>query len=290
MKHKITSLQIAQLFLIGFLLIITTDRFSSGVYTLLRILATIISVWSAIKTDNNILKLIFAFIAILFNPIILIKLDRNEWQLINLIVALFYAGNILYPIISKYRKTQKILTPPQADVKSDETLQSTQETKEKKFPEQKAPMKHVPIIAPTEKPTLKQRFLNLFRGRINRKEYICRSIVLLFALLFYALLLFSYYKDLQNTGDPFISLLLIIAIPLVFFVIPIIISVYSCSLQVKRLHDMNLSGWCVLPIQILGVILGNLGEIGGIIMIIFTLLFSCVPGTKGANKYGEQPK
>lgn len=97
----ITPLQISQIFLILFLLIVTTDRFSSGVYTLLRILTTTISVWSAMKTDNNILKLIFAFIAILFNPIILIELDRDEWQVIDIATAIFYLGIVIRSLTNK---------------------------------------------------------------------------------------------------------------------------------------------------------------------------------------------
>ncbi len=99
--RKISSLQISQIFLILFLLIVTTDRFSSGIYTLLRILTTTISVWSATRTENNILRLIFAFIAILFNPIVLVELGRDEWQVIDVATAIFYLGIVIRSITRK---------------------------------------------------------------------------------------------------------------------------------------------------------------------------------------------
>ena len=103
----ITPLQTSQIFLIAFLLVIATQphwRISGGFYTLLRILATVISIWSATKTNNNILRLVFAFIAILFNPIILVELDRNEWKTIDFTVATFYLGIVLHSLFIKTKQ------------------------------------------------------------------------------------------------------------------------------------------------------------------------------------------
>ena len=49
----------------------------------------------------------------------------------------------------------------------------------------------------------------------------------------------------------------------------------SLGLTVRRLHDINFSGWWVL--------LGFIPVIGAIALIIF----ACLPGTEGENKYGN---
>ncbi|MBQ6713203.1 MAG: DUF805 domain-containing protein [Selenomonadales bacterium] len=278
MKHKITSLQIAQLFLIGFLLIITTDRFSSGVYTLLRILATIISVWSAIKTDNNILKLIFAFIAILFNPIILIKLDRDEWQLINLIVALFYAGNILYPIISKYRKTPKIPSTPQSVVKSDivcKALQPTQEVNVRTTPTEETKTPSTDIQPkPQEHITIGQRFSKLFQGRLGRLTFAIRFIFTFIGAMCCGIIYSSIFSTYVNPDMFFVAVFCLLVL--------LALIVYWFSIVIRRLHDINASGFYSIPLMVVQS-LGIIGFVGIIVL-------ACFPGTKGRNKYGEQPK
>lgn len=50
----------------------------------------------------------------------------------------------------------------------------------------------------------------------------------------------------------------------------------SLGLSVRRLHDINASGWWIL--------LGFIPVIGAIILIIL----ACIPGTVGENKYGPE--
>ncbi len=50
----------------------------------------------------------------------------------------------------------------------------------------------------------------------------------------------------------------------------------SLGLAFRRLHDTDRSAWWLLI---------NLTIIGGIV----TLVFNCLPGTPGPNKYGEDP-
>ncbi|WP_225204504.1 DUF805 domain-containing protein [Novosphingobium huizhouense] len=52
----------------------------------------------------------------------------------------------------------------------------------------------------------------------------------------------------------------------------------SIAVQVRRFHDQDRSGWMVL--------LGFIPYIGGIIVIVFM----CLEGTRGANRYGPDPK
>lgn len=52
----------------------------------------------------------------------------------------------------------------------------------------------------------------------------------------------------------------------------------SIAVQVRRFHDQNRSGWMVL--------LGFVPYVGGIIVLVFM----CLEGTRGANRFGPDPK
>lgn len=58
--------------------------------------------------------------------------------------------------------------------------------------------------------------------------------------------------------------------------ISLLVFLPSLGLMVRRLHDINASGWWVL--------LGFIPAIGEIILIIL----ACIPGTVGENKYGAE--
>lgn len=52
----------------------------------------------------------------------------------------------------------------------------------------------------------------------------------------------------------------------------------SLAVQVRRFHDQNLTGWLVL--------LGLIPYVGGLVILVFM----CIDGTRGPNKYGADPK
>lgn len=56
------------------------------------------------------------------------------------------------------------------------------------------------------------------------------------------------------------------------------IFVPALAVQVRRFHDQDKSGWFVL--------LGLIPLVGGLI----TLVFMCLEGTRGSNKFGPDPK
>jgi uncharacterized membrane protein YhaH (DUF805 family) len=58
------------------------------------------------------------------------------------------------------------------------------------------------------------------------------------------------------------------------YVVEVIVALVSLSLSVRRLHDTNRSGWWWL--------IGLIPIIGGIVLLVFY----CLPGTPGPNKYG----
>lgn len=68
-----------------------------GYYTILRIIVTIvagITAFIASEQDNEIWMLLFGAIAILFNPIIPIYLDKDAWLVIDIIVAILFGLSI----------------------------------------------------------------------------------------------------------------------------------------------------------------------------------------------------
>jgi uncharacterized membrane protein YhaH (DUF805 family) len=52
----------------------------------------------------------------------------------------------------------------------------------------------------------------------------------------------------------------------------------SLAVQVRRFHDQDLTGWLVL--------LGFIPYVGGLIVLVFM----CIDGKRGPNKYGPDPK
>ncbi len=66
-----------------------------GYYTILRIIACAVFVWCAIVTGRRkleILPWVFALLAILFNPIVRVHLDRALWMWANLGAAALLLG------------------------------------------------------------------------------------------------------------------------------------------------------------------------------------------------------
>ena len=120
-----------------------------------------------------------------------------------------------------------------------------------------------------------------FNGRSRRSEYwwpwLLNIIVIVPTLGFGAIML----EDSGCAGANVLAVMLIFLGTL--YVLAIIIP--SIALCVRRLHDLNLTGWIYLGLVIVGYI-----PIVGIISNIAMIVIGVVPGTKGPNKYGSDPK
>lgn len=59
----------------------------------------------------------------------------------------------------------------------------------------------------------------------------------------------------------------------------------NLALNVRRLHDRNMSGWFLLLLIVLSAIpvIGLIASIGWLVLML-------LPGTPGPNKYGDDPK
>jgi uncharacterized membrane protein YhaH (DUF805 family) len=118
-----------------------------------------------------------------------------------------------------------------------------------------------------------------FSGRSRRKEYWMFALGIFIVYIILGGLFFAGFDfaTMSTGGDPGISVIGWIAISL-FGLVALGIFIPSLAVIVRRLHDQDKSGWFIL-IQFIPYI-------GGIIMLIFM----CIEGTKGENRYGPDPK
>lgn len=93
-----------------------------------------------------------------------------------------------------------------------------------------------------------------FEGRARRKEY--WMFVLFYMIIYYGLFALVFVAD-------FFAFL-----PMIFALAMLIPSI---AVAVRRMHDVDKSGWfCLIP--------------------IYNLILCCTEGTHGANQYGPDPK
>lgn len=112
-----------------------------------------------------------------------------------------------------------------------------------------------------------------FSGRSRRKEY---WMFVLGLLILYAIVAVPFaLMGAPGDGNPGlfggIGGLLIVVVALGLF-IP------SLAVQVRRFHDQDKSGWFVL--------LSLIPFVGGLIVLVFM----CLEGTRGPNRFGADPK
>lgn len=108
--------------------------------------------------------------------------------------------------------------------------------------------------------TIQERFFT-YRERLNRQPYLLRNIILWLINVIAAFFL-----------DQDMSLLVIVG-----GIISIVAGVSNIMLTIRRLHDMNKSGWWFLLFFI------------PIVNVIFYLYVYLKKGTTGPNDYGPDP-
>ena len=88
---------IALLIAAAFLFVALFDGWPYGFFTLLRFVvfaSTTYVAWMAYEAQKEKWVWIFGFLAVLFNPFIVIHLDREIWSVIDLIVGVFMIVSI----------------------------------------------------------------------------------------------------------------------------------------------------------------------------------------------------
>ncbi|PBQ33820.1 hypothetical protein CNR22_19210 [Sphingobacteriaceae bacterium] len=111
-----------------------------------------------------------------------------------------------------------------------------------------------------------------FKGRARRKEFwmfTLVSILIGFALQLLDYMLGIQFSSLGMYGRDYGPL---------YSIYSLVMLVPSLAVSVRRLHDVNKSGWYLLLWLFL------------IIGWIWLLVLHCTEGTKGPNKYGADPK
>lgn len=97
---KITNKNILTIIASGFLFMALLDGLPYGFFTLLRFVVCSVGIYIAYKIyeDNKESLWVWAFagMAILFNPIIPIYLQRETWIVIDLIIGIFLLVSIFF--------------------------------------------------------------------------------------------------------------------------------------------------------------------------------------------------
>ena len=119
-----------------------------------------------------------------------------------------------------------------------------------------------------------------FSGRSRRKEYWMFALGIFLAYIVIAILALALGAFSMNMQDgaasgftPMMGLVFAL-----FGILVLAIIVPSIAVQVRRFHDQDKSGWFAL--------LNFVPYIGGIVVFVFM----CLEGTKGPNRFGEDPK
>jgi uncharacterized membrane protein YhaH (DUF805 family) len=66
----------------------------------------------------------------------------------------------------------------------------------------------------------------------------------------------------------------------------------TIAVTVRRLHDRDMTGWWYLGFIVAIVVLGRIGIVGSLVTLLLEIVWLVVmalPGTSGANRYGDDP-
>ena len=119
-----------------------------------------------------------------------------------------------------------------------------------------------------------------FSGRSRRKEYWLYQLFLIlvtFALGILMVVAGGFTGVLDPAGGNPVSAAVWVLVA-VFGLLVLAVIIPSLAVIVRRLHDQDKSGWFIL-IQFVPYV-------GGIVMLVFM----CIEGTRGENRYGPDPK
>jgi uncharacterized membrane protein YhaH (DUF805 family) len=120
-----------------------------------------------------------------------------------------------------------------------------------------------------------------FQGRSMRSEYWWVYLFNLIIVAIWAVLFFALGGINMNTEEISPLGMILIALLVIY---GLAIFIPSIALFVRRLHDINQTGWIYL-----GLVVASVIPFVGMIASIAMIVIACIPGTKGPNKYGPDP-
>ena len=127
-------------------------------------------------------------------------------------------------------------------------------------------------------------------SRANRTEFLFWGIV--FQGFCWIVALLAPQLTFPPTAGKLLGLLLLILLFVPVFWL-------GMTLSVRRLHDMNLSGWWLFGLIFLNILINlivtflfpaGLGYPSGVLEIILPIIFLSIPGTPGENRFGTYDK
>ena len=142
-----------------------------------------------------------------------------------------------------------------------------------------------------------RKLYRLIEGRSGRREFwmfvllnvivYAAAIALMFAFVGGAGMSMADPTNLgaMMTGAGVMMLLLIIP----FYIWAILTSVASVAVTIRRLHDLNLTGWLYLLYPVLLIGAAAVSPYLMVAVVIGWIVAMCLPGSSGANKYGSNP-
>ena len=120
-----------------------------------------------------------------------------------------------------------------------------------------------------------------FQGRSRRSEYwwvVLFNIIVASVLAILAIVLGG-GMDSGNMNPLGMIIFGILGLYFLAIIIP------SIALFVRRLHDINQTGWIYL-----GLVIASMIPFINFLASIAQIVIACIPGTVGPNKYGPDPK
>lgn len=128
-----------------------------------------------------------------------------------------------------------------------------------------------------------------FRGRIGRAEFWIATLLMVVGLvLAIAALAGSMHGTMYDGMPPREALRSLAGFGIVVLLLILALLVMNLAVCVKRLHDLGLSGWLVVPVIVANVVLSISGLVGlsSIANIAFTAYLGFAPGQHGSNRFG----
>lgn len=118
-----------------------------------------------------------------------------------------------------------------------------------------------------------------FEGRIRRRTYWGKVLYLWLILFATAMLTAALFPAFQKSGNG--GFVLGAA-----FIVALVCCIAMWPVNVRRLHDRNMSGWWLLWFFLLSFI----PFVGWFVPIVQFVILGCLCGTPGPNHYGPDPK
>lgn len=144
-----------------------------------------------------------------------------------------------------------------------------------------------------------------FSGRSRRKEYwmYTLGLVLLYFVMFVVMIALGGSALMSGASDPTAMTAVIMslgAFGIVFGLVYLALLIPTLAVTIRRLHDTDRTGWWVAaPIGVV-VVMAIVGDSSSALNLILSLVYAAVgiallvfmflDGTKGPNRYGEDPK